>query len=102
MTTDLTVANTILEQLGGRRFVAFTGARNFVGSGDTLTFSLPSGSTKDGSNRVKVTLTPLDLYTVETFSVRGTSFKAKSHMDGVYNDMLAKVFTSLTGLVTRF
>jgi hypothetical protein len=30
--TDMTVARTILDQLGGARFVAMTGAREFVGS----------------------------------------------------------------------
>jgi hypothetical protein len=30
--TDMTVARSILDQLGGARFVALTGAREFVGS----------------------------------------------------------------------
>ena len=41
MATDLTVANTILQQLGGNKFRVMTGAKNFVGSNDALTFRLP-------------------------------------------------------------
>ena len=32
--TDLTVARSILDQLGGARFVAMTGARELVGSAE--------------------------------------------------------------------
>ena len=38
--TDITVARSILDQLGGARFVAMTGAREFVGSADSLTFKI--------------------------------------------------------------
>lgn len=41
MPTNLTVANTILHQLGGRRFIAFTGARDLLGDTNSLTFKLP-------------------------------------------------------------
>jgi hypothetical protein len=34
--SNLTVANTILEQLGGGRFIAMTGAKSFVGGEDSL------------------------------------------------------------------
>jgi hypothetical protein len=42
--TDMTVARTILDQLGGARFVAMTGAREFVGSADSLTFKVSTRS----------------------------------------------------------
>jgi len=56
---DLTVANTILEQLGGRKFIAMTGARNFVGDFSGLSFRLPGagGYCKDSINCVKIELT---------------------------------------------
>ena len=38
--TDMTVARSILDQLGGARFVAMTGARELVGSADSLTFKI--------------------------------------------------------------
>lgn len=38
--SDLTVAQTILEQLGGREFVLLTGSRSFVGGDNFLSFAL--------------------------------------------------------------
>ena len=54
--TDMTVARTILDQLGGARFVAMTGAREFVGSADSLTFKI--GVNPKRVTQVRVTLTP--------------------------------------------
>lgn len=96
-TADLEVANTILQQLGGQRFIAMTGARAFVGGDDFLSFSLPAKGL-DGGNKVRVTLTPMDVYTVETFYVRGTKFQACSTEEDVYCDTLRAVFERLTGL----
>ena len=39
--TDMTVAKTILAQLGGSRFVAMTGARHMAGDATSLSFGLP-------------------------------------------------------------
>lgn len=100
-TTDMTVANTILAQLGGNRFRAMTGARNFVGSADTLSFHV-SGKGKNGSvTAMRVTLNPLDLYTVTALRIRGTKVTEVEVVDGVYFDQLQNVFTSMTGLYTR-
>lgn len=93
------IAHTILEQLGGGRFVVMTGARNFLAHESALSFRLPRG-TADGSNYVKVTLTAMDDYTVETLSVRGIKATPKSFRQGVYADSLRDVFTALTGLYT--
>jgi hypothetical protein len=38
--TDTTVGRSILDQLGGARFVAMTSAHDFVGSADSLTFKI--------------------------------------------------------------
>lgn len=37
----MTVANTILEQLGGSKFLAMTGAKNLLADGNTLLMTLP-------------------------------------------------------------
>ena len=101
--TDLTVANTILAQLGGNRFRAMTGAKNFVGSDDSLTFRLPGnpGFVKQGINCVRITLTPADLYRVEFLRVRGAKFGMKETREDVYADKLASVFREVTGLATN-
>lgn len=102
---DLTVANTILAQLGGRRFLAMTGARNLVGGNNTLSMQLPGNARYDGKrvNGVMITLTPADTYTVDAVFVRTSpqySRNIVASRDDVYCDNLREVFTRLTGLAT--
>src|SRR3954454_21334 len=80
--TDMTVARTILDQLGGARFVAMTGARDFVGSADSLTFKIRVNPKR--VSQVRVTLTPADLYSVTFFRI-GKALQIESN---VYCNML--------------
>jgi hypothetical protein len=108
MPTDMTVAKTILDQLGGRRFVAMTGAKDFLGGAASLTFSLPARLAQDGINRVRVTLDPDDTYTVEAFKLTARSAERLAEQArtpvwirrGVYCDGLAGAFSEATGLET--
>ena len=95
------VAETILQQLGGRKFLVMTGARGLLKSDAEkwLSFKLP-GSYK-GVNYVKITLTSSDLYDVEFGFVRGTSYSVKKQAKGIYADQLQKLFTDTTGLYTH-
>jgi len=99
-------ANEILHQLGGRRFIAMTGARNIMHDEGALIFSLPGRRfCRDGINRVKIALNGLDLYDL-TFSKianrRGTfTVKEVYKETGVYFDQLQAVFTAQTGLNTH-
>jgi len=95
-----TVASTILEQLGGRRFIAMTGSTGFIGRDDGLSFRVKARTT-NAANAVRVTLDPTDLYTVEFVSVRGTKVRIVSVHSGVYADRLQALFTEQTGLYTR-
>lgn len=100
---DLDVANTILAQLGGPRFLAMTGAKGLVGGPAALSFKLPRGA-KDGINAVRVVLDASDTYTVAFLKVgrRGTySVKTIAETSGVYGDGLQALFTSRTGLHTH-
>lgn len=107
--TDLTVANTILQQLGGRRFSVMTGAKDFLGSENSLQFRLGRNQTQ--TNRVRVVLEPSDTYTVYFEKVSLPRVNAKGEFvdgkvkliakrDDIYCDVLADVFTSVTGLYT--
>ena len=101
---DLQVANTILAQLGGRRFIAMTGARDFIGGDNFITFSLPAGFAKEGINRIRITLDWTDTYIFEALKVyRGPELKADTieKRDFVYTDDLQEVFTRVTGLDTH-
>jgi hypothetical protein len=95
-----TIAQTILAQLGGNRFLAMTGAKQLVDMGDGLQFGIGRGA-KNKANKVVVTLSGLDLYTVTFYSIRGTSVAIKSEHSNIYADRLAALFTERTGLDTH-
>lgn len=96
------VAETILDQLGGHRFVIMTGAKNFV-SGDKdgvpyLSMRLPR------NHHMTIKLDPSDTYTMEyvkittrNFTFKKTVIEESSH---VYCDMLQHEFTRMTGFYT--
>jgi hypothetical protein len=97
------VAETILQQLGGCKFIVMTGAKDFVGSDSTLSFRIGRNSTS--GNGVMIALTPSDTYTIELVrvaKVKGTMTRTiLRRLQNVYNDQLQEVFTELTGLYTR-
>ena len=100
--TDLTVAETILQQLGGRRFTVMTGASNIAGSEDSLSFRLPGGGgfCKDGINVVRITLNSMDLYDVVYMRVRGSKVTTVEEVNDLYFDSLTDSFERVTGLRT--
>lgn len=95
------VAQTILRQLGGNRFLAMTGASQLVGSESMLMFSLPRGLATNKANKVRVTLNTLGLYEVEFFMLRKADCRLLEQVNGVYADDLQVVFTRHTGLRTH-
>ena len=65
------VAEKILEQLGGQKFIAMTGANHFVADGNTLRMALPKNASK--ANRLYITLDATDTYTNVYAPVRTTA-----------------------------
>lgn len=96
----MSVAETILQQLGGRRFSVMTGARKYTGSADSLTFRIPSNFAKAGINAVKITLDPTDTYTMIFSRIRGLTVKEISAHGGIYFDKMQEIFSDVTGLET--
>lgn len=109
--SDKTVAMTILEQLGGNKFIAMTGARNLVFSKDSLTMSIPKNMSK--ANRLKISLNWDDTYTMRFYKYTAPRLNHKAmtytnekteevvKYDGVYFDQLQELFTQVTGMYTR-
>lgn len=96
--SDLTVANTILSQMGGTgRLGLMIGANNYTGDSSSVWFRFKARA-KNGANRFKVTLDPSDTYTIEFSSVRGTSFKVKETLSDIYAEDLVRIFQEKTGL----
>ena len=95
------IAQTILEQLGGNRFVAMTGARDLVAGSNSLQFSIGRGATNK-ANKVRVTLETSDTYMIEFWSLRGLNLKSCGRpVRSIYADRLQAVFTEQTGLDTH-
>lgn len=103
METDKTVAITILNQLGGNKFRAMTGAKDFYATNNSMGFRLPGGGgfCKNGVNYVKITLNSMDTYDVEFKRIRGHKITDVAEHAGIYNDMLQAIFTKETGLDTH-
>jgi hypothetical protein len=97
------VAQTILTQLGGRRFLIMTGAKQLIGSEAMLMFALPKNLhyVKDKINKVRITLEPNDTYTVTCYYVRGVQCKTIAIESDVYAEDLQRCFTRITGLETH-
>lgn len=98
----MSVAQTILQQLGGRRFVTMTDARDFVGGENSLLFRLPERFAKDGINKVRISLGALDTYTMCFLKCNFSkhTFQIVEEHSGLYFDQLKDVFTEVTGLDT--
>lgn len=113
-----TVHKIILEQLGGRQFLAMTGSKNLVYSEKEDNFlSMHLTRNKIGAQYLKIILTPMDVYRMEfSKSVRkyetipGTTKKfcvdeklvILKTIEPVYDDQLRDIFTEVTGLYTHF
>lgn len=93
-----TVADTILDQMGGsRRLGLMIGANSFLGDEKSVRFRFKTRA-KNGSNMFRVTLDPSDTYTIEFISVRGASVKVKDKLEDVYAEDLVRIFQEKTGL----
>ena len=91
-------ADITLKQLGGNKFIAMTGAKQFSFGKQGLGFRI--GKNSKSINYVRVDLKSNDLYDMEFIRIRGSKIKVVKKVTGVYNDQLQKIFTKHTGLYT--
>ena len=96
----MTVAKTILEQLGGNKFRVMTGAKNFMGFADGLAMKI--GRNSSNSNYLKITLNSMDTYDMEFAKLtRMGEKKSVTEYNNIYCDMLTDQFTAHTGMYTK-
>lgn len=107
----MSIAKTILDQLGGNRFLTMTGANHLVADGNTLRMTLPKNASK--ANRLYITLDGNDTYTMRFFRYTPGRLNRKTYtwteekalevklVSGVYCDMLQDIFTATTGMFTH-
>lgn len=103
MTPAQELANTILQQLGGNKFCAMTGSKNFVATGRSLRMSLTRN--ESGANFLEVHLDEWDTYCMHFYwagmTKAGVRYITKAKWEGVYADGLQDIFTEVTGLDTH-
>jgi hypothetical protein len=94
------VAETILQQLGGRKFAVMVGACSFAGGPNSLSFRF-RGCKKWQACRIDYD-EGRDLYTMTFFRTpRAPTYDiVKKEYDELYCDMLDDVFEAATGLKT--
>lgn len=104
-TTTQGIASTILNQLGGNRFIAMTGAKNLGFGNDEKNnpyLSFKVGRNSKNVSHVRITLNAMDTYDMQFMNIRAGKVKIVSEFDGAYDDMLQNLFTKNTGLYTKF
>lgn len=99
---SVAIAKTILEQIGGKRFITMTGAKNLLAHEAGLSFKLPSRFAKNGVNYVKITLDPSDIYSMYFGKIFKHTITDIATHTGIYFDGLQNMFTRETGLDTHF
>ena len=102
----MSVASIIHEQIG-HSALFMIGAKNLIGLDDGLRFNIMRNNS--GANRVTVTLTPADTYTVEFSSFRkskkdpeGYTNNVKASFRDVHADGLHELIAYTTGLALKF
>ena len=98
-------ANVLFRQLGGNRFRAMTGAKDFMKDGNSLRMKIMKNNT--GGNHLIITLNSNDLYDMRFESHRlnrktyELTIKVKAEETNIPASNLQRVFTELSGLYTR-
>jgi hypothetical protein len=106
----------MLEQLGGNRFIAMTGAKDFVSSDNPqprLLMRLPSNLTKRRGTHMEISLLPTDEYLLVFFKNKRNDWRSSAMGENtkptrdiidtaasVQVGELRRVFTRMTGLDT--
>jgi hypothetical protein len=98
--TTLQIADTILQQLGGRRFIMMTGAKNFIIRGADRSLQFNVGRNPKGITKVRIALDLSDTYTMTFYKIRGIDCAMVASIDGIYADQLCRAIERETGLAT--
>ena len=94
----MTVAQTILDQLGGNKFIAMTGSKNFLSGEKYLSMKLAKN--QSGATQLRIELEATDTYKMEFLRCTKKGCSTIIICDFVYCDELQSWFTAVTGLNT--
>jgi hypothetical protein len=98
LSEGMEVANTIMQQLG-KATLFMLGAKNFVGSSDSLSFKI--GRNGKNVNGIYIKLMPEDLYDVEFLNASIKGRKVVSKAEGIMADQLHDVIREHTGMAVK-
>jgi len=93
-------ANTLLQQLGGNKFMVMTGAKNLMVDKEEKSLHMRIGKNSKGINHLKITYMPDDTYTMDFGRIRKLDYKVVRSVKSVYAEALQDVFTEVTGMYT--
>jgi len=94
-------AGLILKQLGGNKFIAMTGAKDFIRDDKKSMIGFKIGHNCNNINYVRITLNSMDTYDMEFLSIRKFKVTIKHKSTCVYCDNLQRIFTHYTGMDTH-
>lgn len=110
-TPAINFSRQVLEQLGGNKFTAMTGSKNFLYAEQTENNPMPwlrmdLARNAGKVNRLKITLDVMDTYTMEFYhqSIKGYTeviIRNEQTFKGIYSDMLQEIFKKVTGMDTH-
>ena len=98
------IAQTILQQLGGNKFIAMTGAKNlgFEKKGSITSLSFKIGRNSKSINYIRINyISGKDLYEMNFYRLVKGQAKLVKKLKNIYGDQLQKMFTKYTGMNTR-
>ena len=108
--TNVERATTIVNQLGGNKFLAMTGSKNIMALENGVRMDLVKNMS--GANKLYITLNGLDLYDMKfikytpgrlnkkTFAYTDDKTTDIQEYEGIYADQLQELFKVTTGLDT--
>jgi hypothetical protein len=97
--SDMSIAQEILRQLGGHRFLTMTGAKNLLSGPNYLVMNLPPTLTKGRINKFKIELDQTtDSYTLTAMKYRKLEVKGVEKVENIDVTNLKRKFTEMTGL----
>lgn len=97
----MNVATEILNQLGGSKFIAMTGSKNFAHDNDGKTLIMNLRTNKAKAKYLTITLNSMDTYDMTFSTLSKMQLVIIEELKGVYATDLQKIFTQITGLDTK-
>ena len=99
MSNATDIANIIIKQLGGNRFISMTGAKMFTATATGTHFRIPGKRfAKNGINSIVIDLRANDTYSLCFSRRHGMNLTCVETVCGIYADQLQQTFTEVTGL----